>query len=354
MVDAVGDVARRADRVLDARGDYASPALVDLHSHVYHLGTSLGVDPDWVASRWGTGVFVDAGSSGAGNFAGFREHVIKRSAARVYAFLNIGFGGIPFFGIRGGEQGGEVPDMRVADEDACAECIEGNRDYLVGVKVRVSENANAPLGLDLVRAAKRCAGRARVPLMVHFGRPPPSLKDVVPLLGEGDILTHAFRPEPNSIIGEGGRVAREVVDARRRGVVFDVGHGSGSFSYETARAALADGFRPDTISTDLHALSLPSPVESLEATMTKLLCLGMTAEEVITAVTSAPARAIGRPEHGSIEVGRPADIVTLRVSPTRRELKDSTGRRMAFDREVRAVLRLKGRDVSTLGGGPRP
>lgn len=354
IIDAVGEVRARADRVLDAQRDYVCPALVDLHSHVYHLGTSLGVDPDWVASRWGTGVFADAGSSGAGNFAGFLEHVIKRSSSRIYAFLNIGFGGIPFFGIQGGQQAGEVPDMRVADEEACAGCIERNREHIVGVKVRVSENANGALGAELIRAAKRCARKAGVPVMVHFGRSPPEVKEVLSLLEKGDILTHAFRPGPNSIVDEGGHVMREAWDARRRGVVFDVGHGSGSFSYGTARAALAERFRPDTISTDLHAFSAASPVVSLETTMTKMLGLGMEVEEVILAATHSPAAALGRPVHGSIAVGRPADLVTLRVSAARKELKDSAGEAVAFEREVKPVLRLKGEDVRMLPAAAQP
>ena len=342
VVDAVGEVKAKADKVFSARGDYVCPSLVDLHCHVYHLGTSLGVDADAIAGRWGTGVFVDAGSAGAGNFAGFRDHVIMRSGSKIYAFLNIGFGGIPFFGIQGGRQAGEIPDLKVADEEACAECIEENRELIVGVKVRVSEGANGGLGVEPVRAAKRCARRARVPVMVHFGRQPPTVKEVVSTLEAGDVLTHAFRPEPNSIIGQGGQVVRELAEARRRGVLIDVGHGNGSFSFETAKAALAEGFTPDTKSPDAHAFSLPDPVVSLEATMTKLLGLGMSMAEVVLAVTHSPARAIGKPGHGSVVVGRPADLVTLRVSARKRELRDATGKAMTFDREVRPHLRVKG------------
>lgn len=350
VVDAVGEVKAKADKALDAHGDYVSPALVDLHSHVYHLGTSLGVDADEIARSWGTGVFVDAGSSGAGNFAGFRDHVIRRSGAKIYAFLNIGFGGIPFFGIHGDQQAGEIPDIRVADEDACADCIERNRGDIVGVKVRVSENANGTLGVEPLKAARRCARRAKVPLMVHFGRPQPTVKEVVSLLDKGDILTHAFRAEPNSIV-EGGHVLREIAAARKRGVVMDIGHGSGSFSFDTARRALADGFKPDTISTDIHTLSLADPVVSLETTMTKLLGLGMSMAEVVLAATYSPAAAIGRPEHGSIAVGRPADLVTLSLSAGRKKLRDAAGEAMEFDGEIRPVLRLKGNRVSRPGAG---
>ncbi len=347
VVDAVGEVNdRKADKVARAEGDHACPSLVDLHTHVYHLGTSLGVNPDEVAKTSGTGVFVDAGSAGAGNFAGFRDHVIKRSESKVYSLLNIGFGGIPFFGIQGNQQVGEIPDMRVADEEACVECAEKNRDHVVGIKVRVSEKANGALGVEPVRAAKRCAKELGVPVMVHFGRPPPSVKEVVSVLGKGDILTHSFRPEPNSIVGEDGGVMNELREAKRRGVVVDVGHGNSSFSFAVARAALAEGFKPDTISTDIHTLSLADPVVSLEATMTKLHCLGMSMAEVVLAATYAPANAIMRPEHGSIRVGAPADFVTLRVAKANTELKDATGKVTAFDRAIEPVVRVRGKSVS--------
>jgi dihydroorotase len=248
VVDAVGDVKdEKADRIVRAEGDYACPPLVDLHTHVYHLGTSLGVSPDEVAKTSGTGVFVDAGSAGAGNFAGFREHVIRRSESKVFSFLNIGFGGIPFFGVQRNQQVGEIPDMRVADEEACVECIEKNREHVVGIKVRVSEKANGALGIEPVKVAKHCAKELRVPVMVHFGGPPPLVEEVVRLLGKGDILTHSFRPEPNSIVGEDGRVMKELREAKGRGVVIDIGHGNASFSFGVAKAALAEGFRPDTI-----------------------------------------------------------------------------------------------------------
>jgi dihydroorotase len=345
IVDEIGEVRDgKADRILRAKGDYVSPALVDLHTHVYHLGTSLGVNADEVAKQSGTGVFVDAGSSGAGNFAGFRDHVIRHSDSKIYAFLNIGFGGIPFFGVQGGQQVGELPDMRVADAEACAECVEKNRGLIVGVKVRVSEKANGRLGVEPVTAAKKVAKKLGVPVMAHFGRPPPSVEEVVSLLGRGDILTHSFRAEPNSIIEE-GRVMRELKRARSRGVLIDVGHGNGSFSFEVGEAALSDGFLPDTISTDIHALSLADPVGSLEATMTKLHCMGMSMAQVIAAATYAPAKAIGKPQHGRISVGKEADLVTLRVVGGMRMFKDATASERRFDREIRPVLRVKGKRI---------
>ena len=347
VVDTVGAVRdARADKVVDAKEDYVVPALVDLHTHVYHLGTSLGVNADEVAKHSGVGVFVDAGSAGAGNFAGFREYVIRRSNSRIYSFLNIGFGGIPFFGIQKDSQAGEIPDLRVADAEACGNCVRANREHIVGIKVRLSKMANGALGVQPLVVAKRCAKSLGLPVMAHFGKPPPSVREVVNLLEKGDVLTHTFRPEPNSILGEPGTgVLEELKEAKKRGVVIDVGHGMGGISFDVAKAALADGFEPDTISTDIHSLSLPSPVHDLETTMSKFLNLGMQMSKVIKAVTYTPAKAIGKLEHGTVSPSAAANLVMLRVSKSKVVMKDATGKRMTFGKVIRPVLRVTGKEI---------
>ncbi len=346
VVSEVGSVPdAKADKILDAHGDYAVPALVDLHAHVYHLGTKFGLDPDEIAGRSGVGVIADAGSAGAGNFTGFREYVIKRAKPTVYAFLNIAYAGIPFFGIQGNAQIGDTPDMDADDTEACARCIEENREWIVGIKVRLGEKVTDSFGVEPLRVAKRCAKRLGVPVMVHFGSPNPEIEEVAGMLDKGDILTHTFRPEPNSIVTEDG-VLKEVKDAKKRGVVVDVGHGFGSFSFSVAKAALEDRFTPDTISTDLHALSYPEPARDLETTMTKLLNLGMRLTDVIKAVTYTPAMVIGRPRHASIEEGRPADLVTISLKKARVEVKDTAGEKKVFERAISSNLRLKGKEVA--------
>jgi dihydroorotase len=349
-IDAVGEVAEgKADRSIDAKGKLLVPALVDLHTHVYYGGTSLGVDADLLARRSGVGVFVDAGSAGAGNFIGFRDHVIKRSSSTIYSFLNLGFGGIPFFGIQRNSQASEIPSLGVADEEACIECIEANRRYVVGIKIRLSDKANGELGAQLLRMAKRCSAKLGVPVMLHIGNPPPYVKDLIKLLGRGDILTHSFRSRPNSILEgdqEGGRVSRSLRAARERGVIIDIGHGMGSFSFATAKAALEDGFIPDTISTDAHRLSIPYPVHDLPMTMTKFLNLGMAVGDIIRSVTYNPAAAIGKPRHGTLAVGRQADLLVLEVADIRTSAVDSAGVELKIDRMFRPLLRVTGDEVS--------
>jgi dihydroorotase len=344
----------RPDKVVDIGGKFVSPAWVDLHTHVYKLGTSLGVDADAIGKRSGVGVFVDAGSAGAGNFAGFREHVIKQSRVKIYSLLNIGFGGIPFFGIQKTSQASEIARIQVADEDACIDCIRKNRDTIVGIKVRLSGMANGELGVAPLKIAKKCAKAVGVPVMLHFGKPPPDLLELIGLLGPGDILTHSLRSEPNSILERdgSGHVLKAVKAAQRRGVTIDVGHGSGSFSFDVAEAALRDGFAPDSISTDIHILSVPEPVHDLPTTMSKLLNFGMRLEDVVNAVTYNPARAIRRPKHGSIIGGNAADLVAFEVIDAKRTVKDSTGAKRTISKFIRPTLRIQGGEVTRLRWSP--
>ncbi|MDA4112597.1 MAG: amidohydrolase/deacetylase family metallohydrolase [Thaumarchaeota archaeon] len=351
VVDSIGEVSdSRADKTIEVGKRFVSPAWVDLHTHVYELGTSLGVDADAIGMRSGVGVFVDAGSAGAGNFAGFREHVIKRAGVKIFSFLNIGYGGIPFFGIKGGSQASELSKIEVADPDACMECARLNKKYVVGIKVRLSAKANGEFGSAPLKIAKKCAKALGLPVMLHIGNPPPPVDELVGLLERGDILTHSFRPFPNSILDTDGvgRVSKVLKAARRRGVLIDIGHGNGSFSYNTAEAALADGFLPDTISTDIHALSLESPVHDLPCTMTKLLNLGMSAEQVLLAVTHNPAAAIGRPDLGRIQKGKRADLVVSEVATTRTRLSDSTGEERTFSKVFRPLIRVRSSEVSRI------
>jgi dihydroorotase len=325
----IGEVTdTMADKVVQLNKKILSPTLIDLHTHVYYLSTSMGVDVDALSARSGVGVFVDAGSAGAGNFLGFKEYVIRRANARVYSFLNIGFGGITYFGLSGGKQVGEIPDVSVADIASAEKCIEKNRDVIVGVKVRLSKNANGDLGAFPLRAAKKVARKFGLPVMLHFGKPPPTLFEMIPLLERGDILTHCFNHSSNSVVSEDTEgILNIVAKAKKRGVVFDVGHGMGSFSFSVAKRAVESGFFPDTISTDIHKFCIPSPVYDLPTTMTKFLNLGMPLSEILKATTYNPALAIGKStQYGSIRVGNNAELVSLEVVKHETVLFDSYGK----------------------------
>ena len=207
--------------------------LIDLHTHVYWGGTSLGVDAVEVARRSGTTTFVDAGSAGPGNFHGFRRHVIEPSPLRIIPFLNISFPGI--FAFSSGVMVGECADLRLLDLRECVRVINANRDLIAGVKVRVGRNAGGASGVAPLDMALEVAGETGLPVMAHLDNPPPSRLEVLSRLRRGDILTHCFRPFPNAPVAGDGRIREEVLEARRRGVIFDIGHGSGSFGFGADR-----------------------------------------------------------------------------------------------------------------------
>jgi len=323
-IAAVGnDLPTTGARVRNATGMIVAPGLIDIHTHVYHKATSLSVDPDMIARRAATTTLVDAGSAGAGNYDGFRDFVMARSPYRILAFLNISFAGI--FGFDKGLFVGEATRKDLLPVDRCVRKIEANRDRIVGVKVRIGGPATEDLGIGALKLALEAADATGLPLMTHIGVPPPSYAEVVSMLRPGDILTHCFRPEPNSAIGPGGAILPEVLAARERGVLFDIAHGMGAFSYKTAEAALTSGFTPDLISSDVHVVSVDGPAYDLVNTMSKLLNCGMRLSDVIGMTTSRPALAIRRPDLGHLGAGAIADISVLREVDTNFVFRDVVG-----------------------------
>ena len=317
------DLRAGGAEIIDARGLLVVPGLIDLHTHVYWGGTSLGVDASEVARRSGTTTFVDAGSAGPGNFPGFRRHVIEASPLRIIPFLNVSFPGI--FAFSAGVMVGECADLRLLDPRECVRVVKANRDLVAGVKVRVGRNAGGASGAAPLDMALELAEETGLPVMGHLDHPPPSRLEVLSRLRRGDILTHCFRPFPNAPVEAGGRIREEVLEARRRGVIFDIGHGSGSFGFRTAEAMLAAGFLPDAISSDVHTLSINGPAFDQLVTMSKFLCLGMELVDVIRASTAAPAAALGRTNIGRLEIGAAGDATLLEMAEGEFDYRDVLG-----------------------------
>ena len=317
------DLRAGGAEIIDARGLLVVPGLIDLHTHVYWGGTSLGVDASEVARRSGTTTFVDAGSAGPGNFPGFRRHVIEASPLRIIPFLNVSFPGI--FAFSAGVMVGECADLRLLDPRECVRVVKANRDLVAGVKVRVGRNAGGASGAAPLDMALELAEETGLPVMAHLDHPPPSRLEVLSRLRRGDILTHCFRPFPNAPVEAGGRIREEALEARRRGVIFDIGHGSGSFGFRTAEAMLAAGFLPDAISSDVHTLSINGPAFDQLVTMSKFLCLGMELVDVIRASTAAPAAALGRTNIGRLEIGAAGDATLLEMAEGEFDYRDVLG-----------------------------
>jgi dihydroorotase len=323
-VAALGrDLPRAGAEIVDARGKIVTPGLIDLHTHVYWGGTSLGVDAAEIAKKSGTATFVDAGSSGPGNFHGFRRHVIEPSPVRIIPILNLSHAGI--FAFSTTVMVGECADLRLLDPRDCVRVINAHRDLIVGVKVRVGRTAGGNSGIAPLDMAIEVAEEVGLPVMAHLDHPPPSRLEVLSRLRPGDILTHCFRPFPNAPVAPDGRVREEVAAARERGIVFDIGHGGGSFGFRTAEGMLAAGFLPDVISSDIHQLSINGPAFDQITTMSKLLSLGMSLTEVIRASTTAPAKAIGREDIGHFGIGAAGDASIIELAEGSFDYRDVLG-----------------------------
>jgi dihydroorotase len=309
--------------VRDVSGKLVTPGLIDLHTHVYWGGTSIGIDPTDYARRCGTTTMIDAGTAGAGNFAGFRAHVIEPCEARILAYLNVSFAGI--FAFSDTVMVGESEDVRMLHPRACLHVANLNKDLLVGIKVRVGARASGVMGYAPLDIAIEVAEEADLPVMCHLDWPPPSRRDVVSRLRAGDVLTHCFRPFPSASARGDGRVREEILEARERGVLFDIGHGMGSFGFATAESMLDAGFLPDAISSDVHSLSIKGPAYDQLVTLSKFLHLGMSVKDIIAATTSGPARAIRRPDLGTLKPGGIGDATVLKISDAPVSFTDSLG-----------------------------
>ncbi len=313
--------------VRDVSGLIVTPGLIDLHTHVYWGGTSLGIDAEDFCRTSGVTTAVDTGSAGPGNFPGFRKHVIERSAVRILAYLHVSHAGI--YGFSNTVMVGESEDIRLMDPVTAAEVADKNRDVIVGIKVRVGRHASGHQGVAPLDIALQVADETGLPLMCHIDEPPPTYEDVVNKLRPGDVLTHCFRPFPNAPCTAQGTVKAAVLAARRRGVLFDIGHGMGSFSFKTARAMLANGFPPDTISSDVHALCINGPAYDQVTTMSKFLCLGMSLPDVVRASTENAAFALKRPELGTLKPGSAGDATILSLDEGQYDYTDVLGEHLA-------------------------
>ena len=326
-------IAEPAKEERDVAGAIVTPGMIDLHTHVYWGGTSIGVEAEPIARRSGTTTFIDAGTAGPANFPGFRCHVIERSAVRILAYLNVSFAGI--FAFSRTVMVGEASDLRLLDLNECVRVAHENRDLIVGIKVRVGRGAGGSSGVAPLDMAIEVADELGLPVMAHIDHPPPSRREVLERLRPGDVLTHCYRPFPNSLLRSDGAVREEALLARERGVTFDIGHGAGSFGFHACRGLLAAGFHPDVISSDVHVLNVDGPAFDLLTTMSKFLVLGVDVEAIVAAVTAAPARAIRRPSLGTLAPGAEGDATVVDLEQGAFEFHDTQGERLAAERRFR-------------------
>lgn len=330
-----------ARQVLDARGKIVTPGLIDVHVHVYDGVAPLGIpaDPNCIAR--GATTVVDAGSSGAHTFPGFRQYVVRMVETRVFALLNISVVGQstlstdnPF---------GELLDLRYANPKLAIQTIEQNRDVILGVKIRLTRNIAGDHDLRALALAREAADAVKLPLMVHIGGTHSPVQKIVAALKKGDLITHSFRGGEGGILDARDRVLPEVRAAVERGVLLDVGHGAGSFSFRTAELTFKQELLPGTISSDVHQFNVNGPVFDLATTLSKYLHLGLSLEEVVKRATSNPAKAFAFPHKpGSLRVGSLADVAVFELREGKWELTDSLGEKRTGSRKLVPVATVKG------------
>ena len=341
-----------AFKMVDVSGLYVTPGLVDIHVHVF-AGTgekdSYAGDnslyPDGFTLRAGVTTIADAGCAGWRNFEDFRQKVIERSRTRVLAFLNIVGNGM-----RGGAFEQNLADMEAAPT---AEMALKHPGLIVGIKTAHYEGPEwAP-----VERAVEAGTRANIPVMVDFGagRPERPLAELLTRkLRPGDIYTHVY----SGLRGEqdpSGHVNAGLLEGRKRGVFFDVGHGGGSFAWRIAAPAIKEGFLPDSLSSDLHIGSMNSGMKDVPNMMSKFLAMGLSLEDVVRRSTWNPAREIKHEELGHLSVGAPADVAVLRLESGAFGFVDSFGARLKGGQKLLCEMTLRdGKVLYDLNGLARP
>jgi dihydroorotase len=329
-----------ARQVLDARKMIVTPGLVDVHVHVYDGVAPLAIpaDPNCIAK--GATTVVDAGSAGAHTFPGFKQYVIRMVETRVYALLNISVVGQST--LSNGNPFGELLDLRYANPKLAIRTIEQNRDVILGVKVRLTKNIAGDNDLQALGLAREAADAVRLPLMVHIGGTYSPLPKILAMLKPGDLITHSFHGHEGGILDARDRVLPEVRKATESGIMLDVGHGAGSFSFRTAEKAFPQNVLPGTISSDVHQGNVNGPVYDLATTLSKFLHLGMSLEDVVRRATANPAKALAFPSGtGSLKVGATADVAVFELRESPWQMVDSLGEKRPGKLRLKPMATIK-------------
>jgi len=349
LVEAIqADIpAERAVRVINASGRLVAPGLVDLHAHTFPYGSAIGIPADELVPFQGTTTAVSAGDAGANNFAAYRRFIVGSTRTRLYAFVHIANMGLAGFPV------GELFNIDYAQIEPAARTVAENKDLALGIKVRMSENVIAQHGIEPLKrsiAAVEMAGTGGK-IMCHIGgvQTRELMSQILDTLRPRDILTHCYSGAPNNAgkftnIVQDGKLIPAAVDAKKRGVHFDIGHGGGSFDYTVAEVAIAQGVPPDTISSDMHVFSGNTPgMPFLTWVMSKFLNMGFTLDQVIAMATINPARAIDRlPKLGTLQVGAPGDVTILEMVEGPVEFVDTRGNKRAGKVYIKPVQTVNG------------
>jgi dihydroorotase len=358
IVQVAADIpAKNAKKVIDVSGLFVTPGLIDMHVHVF-MGNDLdayiangptSVAPDGFTFRSGVTTVVDAGSSGWRNFRQFKEQTIDKAQTRVLALLNIVGNGMV-----GRFEEQDVADMNPVMTSHMIKTLF--QDILVGIKA-----AHYWGDFTQVDRAVEAGKLANVPVMVDFGEhePPNSIESLfMQHLRPGDIFTHTYSYGPakrETVVDENGKVKPFIAAAQKRGIIFDVGHGGGAFSWRQAVPAMQQGFKPDVISTDLHTQSMNGGMKDITNVISKFLAMGMPVQDAIARATWAPANVINRKELGSLSVGSEADVAVFSLRKGDFGFMDVRGTKLKGTQKLEAELTIRaGKIVWDLNGLSAP
>ena len=345
-----------AARVINVAGNIVIPGMIDLHTHVYEGVNQNGINPDLAGIRSGVTTVLDAGSAGCYTFGGFPSYVVPNAKTNIFCMLHISRVGLNY-----------QPDTSRREDidlEETVSVIKANRPLIQGVKIRAVGPGVPRMGVEMVRLAKQAATEGGVRLMVHIGdrsiadgdgTEPTITRQLLPLLDNGDIITHLFSGNPGRIIDENGTVIREILEAQARGVFLDTAHGRQNFSFDVAKAALDQGVQPRSISTDMTPPGRMNTVHSMTEMLARFMALGFSLEDVIRMTTANPAQALGMEDSlGSLAVGRPADISVLKEETGDWLFHDTEGNTLRGDKALVPVVTVKDGEPYSPDWGPRP
>ncbi len=325
--------AERGRDVVDAKGLYVTPGLVDLHTHCV-FGVRSGIEADPIAARSGTSTWIDAGTFAYNQIEGFRRYIVKRNKCRVFGFVYL----YP------ASRNPDIDPVKYVNDvmERTGRAAAANRDIILGVKFQVGSNMNGRHSLEFLKIARRLCDEYDLRLLSHISLAPPETNEVMELMKPGDVITHCFNEHTLGIVDrDTGKLKPSVKEARLRGVLFDVGHGSGSFNFKSAHQALDQDFLPDSISTDIYSANVNGPVFDLPTTMSKLLYLGMSFDEVLKCSTVNPARVVTPlPKLGTLRVGAPGDVALLSVDDGEFELVDAQRNKVTAKQRIVSHLTI--------------
>jgi dihydroorotase len=339
----------KSRKTISAAGKLVAPGLIDIHVHVYEGATEAGINADHYCIGHGVTTAVDAGSAGYPSIAGLRKYVINPSNTRLYALLDIGALGT-LVGVKDA-----MENLEWVNSERAAKAANDNKPVVIGIKARLSKDVAGTNDIEGLRRARRAAEDSRLPIMVHIGDTVSPLRAILELLRPGDIVTHCYTPRPHGIVDENGKVLPEIRDARQRGILFDVGHGTFHFGFDLTEKCLQQGFLPDSISSDLAGRSVNGPTFDLLTTVSKFLLLGLPLDKALELVTSKPAHVFDFGlELGTLKPGGPADISILTLQEGRFDFEDSLGSKRTGRQELFAAASLRDGNLLELNKDTQP